>query len=66
MKILRLGDELELQLPVYATAIATLDPSCVCDYTTVHGNAGCLDNRERPGMESESSQVLGRFVSAEL
>ena len=27
----RLGVELELQLPVYATAIATLDPSCNCD-----------------------------------
>ena len=27
----RLGVEVELQLPAYTTAIATQDPSCVCD-----------------------------------
>ena len=27
----RLGAELELQLPAYATATATQDPSLVCD-----------------------------------
>ena len=31
MKILRLGIELKLQLPPYATATAVRDPSCVCD-----------------------------------
>ena len=31
MDILRLGGELELQLPAYTTATATQNPSCVCD-----------------------------------
>jgi len=31
MEVPRLGVELELQLPAYATAIATLDPNHICD-----------------------------------
>ena len=31
MEVPRLGVKLELQLPAYATAIATQDPSHVCD-----------------------------------
>ena len=31
LEVLRLGVELELQLPTYATAIAMPDPSHVCD-----------------------------------
>jgi len=31
MEVPRLGVESELQLPAYATAIATQDPSRVCD-----------------------------------
>ena len=31
MKIPRLGVESELQLPAYATDMATLDPSCICN-----------------------------------
>ena len=31
MEVPRLGVESELQLPVYTTATATRDPSCVCD-----------------------------------
>ena len=31
MEVPRLGVESELQLPAYATATATPDPSCVCD-----------------------------------
>ena len=31
MEVLRLGVELELQLPAYTTATATRDPSCVWD-----------------------------------
>ena len=31
MEVPRLGVQLELQLPAYTTATATLDPSCVCD-----------------------------------
>ena len=30
MEVPRLGVELDLQLPAYATATATRDPSCVC------------------------------------
>ena len=31
MEVPRLGVKLELQLPAYTTATATLDPSCICD-----------------------------------
>ena len=31
IEVPRLGVESELQLPAYATATATQDPSCVCD-----------------------------------
>ena len=36
MDIPRPGVELELQLPVYATATGTWDPSCVCDLHDLH------------------------------
>ena len=42
MEVSRIGIEWELQLPGYTTVTATLDPSCVCDYITAHGNAGSL------------------------
>ena len=31
MEVLRLGVQLELQLPAYARATATRDPSCICN-----------------------------------
>ena len=31
MEVPRLGVDSELQLPAYATAMATLDPSCFCN-----------------------------------
>ena len=31
MEVPRLGVELELQLPAYATTTATQDASCICD-----------------------------------
>ena len=31
MEVPRLGVKSKLQLPVYTTATATLDPSCICD-----------------------------------
>ena len=31
MEVARLGVESELELLAYATAIATRDPSCICD-----------------------------------
>ena len=34
MEVPRLGVELELQLPAYATAAAMPDPSQICNYTT--------------------------------
>ena len=46
-----LGVELELQLLVYATAIATLDPSHIC-------NARSLTHWARPGIEPASSRTL--------
>ena len=42
MEVPRLGVELELKLPAYATATAMPDPSHIYDYTTVHGNARSL------------------------
>ena len=62
MEVPRLGVELELQLPAYATATATwLQPA----YTTVHGNAGSLTHYVRPGIEPASSWILVGFISAE-
>ena len=46
MQVSRLGVELELQLPGYATATATSDLSCVCD---IHHSSGqhCIFNSLR-------------------
>ena len=52
MKVPRLGVELELQLPAYTTATATLGPQ-----PTEQGQGW------NPGMESASSWILVRFVS---
>ena len=41
-EVLRLGAELELQMPAYATAIATRNRAKSATYTTAHGNAGSL------------------------
>ena len=39
----KLGVEVELQLLVYTTGIASQDPSHICHlYTIAHGNAGSL------------------------
>ena len=40
MEVPRLGVELELQLPAYAIATATQEPSYNVTYTTALGNAG--------------------------
>ena len=63
MEIPRLGAELELRLPAYATATATLHPSCVCDLTIPHGNTGSLTHWARPGIELAYSWILVRFVN---
>ena len=49
MEVPRLGVKLELQLPAY---------------TTAHGNAGSLTHRTRSGIESTTSWIVVRFVSA--
>ena len=53
----RPGVELELQLPAYATATATWDPSCICDL-----HCSCNDRASihwtRPGSKPASSQTL--------
>ena len=62
----RLGVELELQLPVYTTATATPDPSCICELH--HSSRQCQilsqTHWARPGTEPTSSWVLGGFISA--
>ena len=50
LQVPRLGVELELQLPAYTTATATLDT---------------LTYRSRPGIEPTSSGILDRFVTTE-
>ena len=42
MEVARLGPNLELQLPAYATATATQDRAMFVTCTTAHGDAGCL------------------------
>ena len=39
IEVPRLEFELEVQLPTYARATETWDPSPICDLTTAHGNA---------------------------
>ena len=66
MEVPRPGVESELQLPAYTTAIYTQDLSHICDLdTTAHNNARCLNHWARPGIETTSSWILVRFVSAE-
>ena len=61
----RLGVELELQLPGYARAMATRDPSHIFDlhYTTAHGDAGSL-TQSGARDQTASLWILIRFVSA--
>ena len=72
MEVPRPGVELELQPPPYATAtLLTPQPQQLgiwamsATHTPTHGNAGSLIHWVRPGIESESSWILGRFISAE-
>ena len=64
MELLGLQVKLELQLPAYTTAIATLDPSCFCDlHHAAHDNAGSLTHWARPGIELTSSRTLCQFLN---
>ena len=64
MEVPRLGVELELQLPAYATtkALGIRAVSATC--TTAHSDAGSLTHRVRPGIKLASSWILVRFISA--
>ena len=61
----RLGVELELQLPAYATATAMWDLSCVGDRHPSSPKSQILNPLSWPGIEPETSWFLGRFVSSE-
>ena len=63
MQVPRLGVKLELQLPVYTTATATADLSCLCDLWS--GNAGSLTCWARPGIEPAFSWILVGLVNTE-
>ena len=65
MEVPRLGVQSELQLPVYATATATLwDLSCICDlYHSSRGNVRSLTQWARPGTEPVFSWILVGFIT---
>ena len=65
IEVPRLGIKLELQLLGYATAIAMQDPSRDWDLHQAHSKIGSLTRWARPGMESASSWILVRLVTAE-
>ena len=51
------------QIGTVATAMPYL--SHICDlYATAHGDTRSLNHRVRPGIESTSSWILVRFISA--
>ena len=56
MEVPRPGIKSELQLTAYTTAVAMLDPSCIC--TIAWGNAGPSIHWARPGIKPASSQIL--------
>ena len=63
MKVPRRGVELELQLSVYAPAIAMQDPSHMC--YLYRSNNGSLTHWKGPGIEPTSSWILVGFVTME-
>ena len=65
MKVPRLGAELELQLPAYATATAMQDPSHVCALHHSSQQRQILNPLSGPGIETASSWILIGFISTE-
>ena len=59
------GVESELQLPSCATAIATWDPSCICDLNHSPQQFLILNSLRRPGIKPVSSWILVGFISLE-
>ena len=46
-----------------ATATAMGSPAISVNYTAAHGNAGCLSQWARPGIEPASSWILAGFIT---
>ena len=67
MEVSRLGIELELQQPAYATitAMQCRIRALSANYTTAHSNAGSLTHWEGPGIKPASSWILVGIVSTE-
>ena len=62
----RLGVKLELQLPAYATARRTRDPSQVCDIHHSSWQCWSLTHWARPGIKPASLWILVGFITTEL
>ena len=58
MEVPRLGVKSELQLPAYATAMETQDPSRVCDLHHSSEQHQILNPRARPGIKPATSWYL--------
>ena len=65
MEVPRLGVESELQLPAYTTAIATPDPSHVCDLHHSSQQCRILNPLSKARDQPTSSWILVRFFSTE-
>ena len=65
MEVPWLGFQMELQLPAYTTAIATRDPSHVCDLHCSSGQHQIFNPLSGAGVEPVSSWIRVRFVGTE-
>ena len=65
MEIPRPGVKLELQLPAYAIATATPDPSRICDPHYSSWQHQSLTHWVSPGIKHATSWFLARVISAE-
>ena len=63
IKVLGLRVQLELQVPAYATAMATMDPSCPCEPCHSLWQCRPLTHWEMPGIEPASSWTLYGFLN---
>ena len=63
IEVPRLGVESELQLPAYATATATKDPSRVCDLHHSSWRGWILNPLSKARDQPESSWIPVRFLN---
>ena len=63
MEVPRQGVKSEIWLPAYTTAMATQDPSRICDVHHTHDNTGSLIHWARPRIQPTISWFLVRFIS---